>query len=52
MERASRNVVPADLLAIMQDADLFEMHGQQIEIKRNQENTLLRRVVGIIGSIL
>ena len=40
MERVSRNVVPADLLAIMQDADLFEMHEQQIEIERNQDNTL------------
>ena len=35
MERVSRNVVPADLLTIMQDADLFEMHEQQIEIERN-----------------
>ena len=40
MERMSRNVVPADLLTIMQDADLFEMHEQQIEIERNQDNTL------------
>ena len=40
MERVSRNVVPADLLTIMQDADLFEMHEQQIEIEGNQDNTL------------
>ena len=26
IERVSRNVDPADLLTIMQDRDLFEMH--------------------------
>ena len=30
MEHVSRNVVPADLLPIMQDADRLEMHEQQI----------------------
>ena len=40
IERVGRNVVPADLLTIMQDADLFEMHKQQIEIERNQDNAL------------
>ena len=40
MERVSRNVDPADLLTIMQDVDLFEMHEQQIEIEKNQDNTL------------
>ena len=35
MERVSRNVVPADLLTIMQNADLFGMHEQQIEIEGN-----------------
>ena len=40
MERVSRNVDPADLLTIMQDVDIFEMHEQQIEIEKNQDNTL------------
>ena len=40
MERVSRNVVPADLLTIMQDRDLLEMHEQQIDIEKNQDNTL------------
>ena len=40
MERVSRNIVPADLLAIMRDVDRLEMHEQQIEIEKDQDNSL------------
>ena len=40
MDRVSRAVIPADLLTIMRDADCLEMHEQQMEIEKDQDNSL------------
>ena len=40
MERVCRVIVLADLLTIMRDTDRLEMHEQQIEIEKDQDNTL------------
>ena len=40
MDQVCRVIVLADLLTIMRDADRLEMHAQQIEIEKDQDNTL------------
>ena len=40
MERVSRVIIPADLVTIMRGVDRLEMHEQQIEIKKEQDNSL------------